>query len=149
MPTPGPSPTGTYVVMLAPETRGPVPIGRLGHLILDGAILAYVGSALGPGGIAARCRHHYRIATRPHWHLDYLRPHCVILGCWVSPGTTRHEHTWARALGATAGAGYPLRGFGASDCGCPAHLVALPSAPTATTLRAILGHGDWWGPHGT
>jgi Uri superfamily endonuclease len=137
---------GTYAVLLSPNHPGPVSIGRLGILSLSTGVFVYVGSALGPGGIAARCRHHHRIATRPHWHLDYLRPHCEIIGCWIAYGTERREHAWARALGSLPDVRWPLLGFGSSDCDCPAHLVALPSAPTAATLRALLGDGTWRDP---
>ena len=58
---------GTYLVRLIPErSGGPVRIGRLGTLTLAGGELLYVGSALGPGGLAARCRHHGRLAAHPH-----------------------------------------------------------------------------------
>ena len=125
---------GTYLVRLIPERSGPVHIGRLGTLTLDGGELLYVGSALGPGGLAARCRHHGRLAARPHWHLDYLRPYC-----WVARGLERREHVWARALGTLPGASWPLLRFGASDCDCPAHLIRLEQAPASETLSALLG----------
>ncbi|WP_338114167.1 DUF123 domain-containing protein [Thiorhodococcus mannitoliphagus] len=112
-------------------------------LTLDSGTLLYVGSALGPGGVAARCRHHQRMATRPHWHLDYLRPHCDIIAFWVAYGDERLEHRWALALGEWPGARWPLARFGASDCRCPAHLIRLPEAPTAQSLAGILGVGRW------
>jgi Uri superfamily endonuclease len=92
---------GTYAVLLSPRHQEPVPIGRLGILMPGTGAFIYVGSALGPGGIAARCRHHRRIATRPHWHLDYLRPHCEIIGYWIAYGTERREHAWNRPLAAS------------------------------------------------
>ncbi|AGA90288.1 hypothetical protein Thimo_1502 [Thioflavicoccus mobilis 8321] len=134
---------GTYVVVLESRRRGIVPIGRLGDLELAAGGYLYVGSALGPGGVAARCRHHERIAARPHWHLDYLRPHCRILGFWIAHGRTRREHAWARALGALPQAHWPLARFGASDCDCPAHLIWLPEPPTSARLTATLGEGRW------
>ncbi|MBK1701875.1 GIY-YIG nuclease family protein [Thiococcus pfennigii] len=134
---------GTYVVVLEPRGRGVVPIGRLGELTLVAGTYLYVGSALGPGGVAARCRHHERLAARPHWHLDYLRPYCRILGCWVAHGRERREHVWARALGALPEAGWPLAGFGASDCDCPAHLIWHPEPPSTTLFEATLGEGAW------
>lgn len=138
----GPTP-GTYAVVLEALEHGRVPIARLGELALSDGVYCYVGSALGPGGLAARCRHHERLAARPHWHLDYLRPHCRIIGFWVAPGPTRCEHAWAQALGAQPSARWPLPGFGASDCRCPAHLIWLPETPTGAALRAVLGEGNW------
>ncbi|WP_246155836.1 GIY-YIG nuclease family protein [Thiohalocapsa marina] len=145
-PTERNSRTGTYAVLLAPRQPKTVQIGRLGALTLAGGVLVYVGSALGPGGIAARCRHHARIAARPHWHLDDLRPHCDLLGFWVAYGTERLEHRWALTLGALPAANWPLLRFGASDCRCPAHLIALPEVPTSETLHQSLGAGCWLQP---
>ncbi|MGQ9660683.1 MAG: GIY-YIG nuclease family protein [Thermochromatium sp.] len=130
---------GTYLVWLIPMHPGPVRIGRLGTLLLAGGDLLYVGSALGPGGWWARCRHHERLAVRPHWHLDYLRPHCRVVGGWMAPGRERREHVWARALGTLPEASWPLMGFGSSDCDCPAHLIRLDRAPETAALSALLG----------
>jgi Uri superfamily endonuclease len=137
---------GTYAVLLSPSHHGPVPIGRLGILMLGTGVFIYVGSALGPGGIASRCRHHHRIATRPHWHLDYLRPHCEIIGYWIAYGTERLEHTWAHALGRLPGVRRPISGFGSSDCDCPTHLFELDTAPQPETLIHILRPGTAWIP---
>lgn len=137
---------GTYAVLLSPNHQGPVPIGRLGILMLGNGCIIYVGSALGPGGVASRCRHHRRIATRPHWHLDSLRPHCEIIGYWIAYGTERREHAWAQALALIPGARRPLPGFGSSDCDCSAHLVELDAAPQPETLIRVLGTGTTWIP---
>jgi Uri superfamily endonuclease len=120
---------GTYAVLLEPLRSGTLGIGRLGELDLSAACLVYVGSALGPGGIAARCAHHLRLSRRPHWHLDWLRPACRVRAIWYALNRERCEHQWAAALALLAGAPPPLPGFGASDCRCPAHLYAFPSAP--------------------
>jgi Uri superfamily endonuclease len=139
---------GTYALFLAPRQQGTIRIGRLGPLTLNGVdeVFLYVGRALGPGGVAARCRHHHRIAPRSHWHLDYLRPYCDLIGVWVSFGQQRLEHHWAQAFGAWPGARWPLPGFGASDCRCPAHLIALPEVPISCHLHQNLGAGEWLEP---
>ena len=146
MSTPILSQPGTYAVLLSPSHQGPVTIGRLGILMPGTGVFIHVGSALGPGGIASRCRHHHRIATRPHWHLDYLRPHCEIIGYWIAYGNERREHAWARALGSLSDVRWPLAGFGASDCDCPAHLVELDAVPQPETLIPVLGPGSVWIP---
>ena len=134
---------GTYLILLEPRVAGPVPIGRLGTLTLDGGVLLYIGSALGPGGVEARCRHHLRIADRPRWHLDYLRPHCDVIGIWAGCGPRRCEHRWARALAALSDASIPLARFGASDCRCAAHLIRLPCLPAVPLFAATLGRGQF------
>ena len=147
-PKPTDSRPGTYVVLLVPQQQGTIQIGRLGPLTLNGVeeVFLYVGSALGPGGVAARCRHHHRIASRPHWHLDALRPYCDLIGVWVTYGQERLEHRWAQALSALPGARWPLPRFGASDCRCPAHLIALPEPPSQDQLQQALGAGEWLEP---
>ncbi|NCA71009.1 MAG: GIY-YIG nuclease family protein [Sphingobacteriia bacterium] len=145
-PCPRDSRPGTYAVLLRPRHQGTVRIGRLGDLRLAGGVFIYVGSALGPGGVMARCRHHARIASRPHWHLDHLRPSCDLLGCWVAHGPERLEHRWALTLAELPAAHCPLPRFGASDCRCPAHLIGLPEAPEPDQLGLILPTGCWLGP---
>ncbi|WP_462322980.1 DUF123 domain-containing protein, partial [Halochromatium sp.] len=58
-------------------------------------------------------------------------------------GHERLEHRWAQALGALPGARWPLPRFGASDCRCPAHLVALPEPPSQEHLQQTFGAGEW------
>ncbi len=137
---------GLYLVCLVPNQQNLVQIGRLGGMRLDGGVLLYVGSAYGRGGLAARCRHHLRIARRPHWHLDALRPYCQVLGCWMASRPREDEHRWARLLGNLPGATYPFPRFGASDCRCPAHLVRLGQMPETSALSALLGAELIWQP---
>lgn len=136
---------GSYAFFLQTQGREKIRIGRLGDLALTPGVCIYVGNALGPGGVAARCRHHARSAARPRWHIDYLRPECQVLGFWVAYGCERREHAWARALAALPEARLPLAGFGASDCRCPAHLVWLPERPGEEILRQSLVVGEWFG----
>ncbi|MEJ2590508.1 MAG: DUF123 domain-containing protein [Candidatus Thiodiazotropha sp.] len=82
----------------------------------------YVGSAFGPGGVAARCNHHRRISERPRWHIDYLRAAASLRGIWFTHDTERREHHWAAILSRDMGLECPVAGFGASDCGCESHL---------------------------
>jgi Uri superfamily endonuclease len=78
--------------------------------------------------------------------LDYLRPHCEIIGCWIAYGTERREHAWARALGSLPDVRWPLPGFGSSDCDCQAHLVELDAGLEPETVIRALGTGTTWIP---
>ena len=129
---------GSYVVLLQSTSAAEIAIGRLGPLALGRGVYLYVGSARGPGGVAARCAHHLRIAVSPRWHLDYLRPYCRIRGFWVAYGDAIREHDWARALADLPGATLPLARFGASDCCCPAHLIRFAREPARRVLSAAL-----------
>jgi Uri superfamily endonuclease len=105
----------------------------------------YVGSALGPGGVRARVRHHQRAAGRPHWHIDYLRPGADLVEVWHAPETRRREHQWASIVSEFRGALVPLRGFGSSDCTCATHLYYFAARPSVRVFRgrlrrAVPGH---------
>jgi Uri superfamily endonuclease len=111
---------GTYVLWLRSRRSGQTVIGRLGPLVLQPGIYLYVGSAQGPGGLRARVDRHARAAKRRHWHVDYLRAHTRLEAVYYSEEAVEHE--WAREIARAPGAEIPLARFGASDCGCPAHM---------------------------
>ena len=129
---------GTYILILEAERRARITAGRLGELMLEPGWYAYVGSAFGPGGVAARCRHHRRIARRPHWHIDYLRAACELREIWFSHGPRRREHDWAGLLQDSRGARQPADGFGATDCGCGSHLFRFSARPSFDGFRRRL-----------
>ena len=91
-------------------------------MVLPRGWYLYVGSAFGPGGVAARCNHHRRISERPRWHIDYLRAAAPLRGIWFTHDAERREHQWAGILSREMGLESPSAGFGASDCGCESHL---------------------------
>lgn len=119
---------GAYALWLTVAEPLTLRVGRLGELHLHPGCCVYVGSALGPGGLRARLAHHARIATRPHWHIDYLRRHALLTEVWYSPDPVRREHQWATLFQDLGGAA-PLPGFGASDCRCLTHLFHFPDPP--------------------
>ncbi|HFQ91561.1 MAG TPA: GIY-YIG nuclease family protein [Chromatiales bacterium] len=129
---------GTYVLLLSSCERRPLRIGRRGVMELAPGCYFYVGSAFGPGGIAARLGHHRRVTRRPHWHIDYLRQALPLSDCWFSFDERRMEHCWAAVAGGLRGASIPLARFGASDCQCPAHLFHFPEPPAFQSFRRHL-----------
>ena len=129
---------GTYVLLFSIVADIRVTVGRLGDQTFARGDYAYVGSALGPGGLAARLGHHLGSAGRTHWHLDYLCPFFRPLEIWCTASSHHFEHVWAKALMAIRGANTPVPGFGASDCRCPAHLVAFGRRPRVQTFRRRL-----------
>ncbi|MEJ2395726.1 MAG: GIY-YIG nuclease family protein [Candidatus Thiodiazotropha sp.] len=104
-------------------------IGRLGRERFLRGWYLYVGSAFGPGGVAARCRHHRQVSTRPRWHVDYLRAVAPLRAIWFSHAEAPLEHLWAARLGGELGLQQPMPGFGASDCECASHLFFVPTRP--------------------
>jgi Uri superfamily endonuclease len=118
---------GTYALILQLPVQSRIAVGRLGAFLFPAGFYIYVGSAFGPGGLRARIAHHMKRATRPHWHIDYLRRVCEVEEIWYVEGK-RLECAWADRLSSAAGLSIPAPGFGCSDCRCRAHLVRLAEA---------------------
>lgn len=133
-----PAREGTYMLIVSLPCPVHMSVGRLGTFDLPAGHYAYAGSALGPGGLAARVARHLNPGRRQHWHIDRLlcagRPHAV----WYVELPVRLECAWARAVAALPGAFLPVPRFGASDCRCSAHLIGLPSPLNEAVLRAVL-----------
>lgn len=126
---------GTYALILLSASDRLIQIGKLGRFGVPPGFWVYVGSACGPGGLKARIAHHKRIAQRPHWHMDYLRPALHLKEVWYTFDAEQHEHRWAKTLGGLKGACIPIVGFGASDCNCKAHLFLFSAKPSLRLFR--------------
>ncbi|ORJ58541.1 hypothetical protein B5V00_11875 [Geothermobacter hydrogeniphilus] len=132
-----PATPGTYLLQLfCPQPRT-LAIGHLGELELVPGCYLYLGSAHGPGGLAARLSHRLHPVRRPHWHLDYLRQGAEIHQVWYSTDNHADECLWAAALARIRGC-IPIFGFGASDCRCPSHLFRRTAPPTLSSFRRRL-----------
>ncbi len=134
-----PSKPGSYALLLILKEPVCLAVGRLGEFVFPAGDYLYLGSAHGPGGLRARLCHHARVAACPHWHLDWLRPHAVLAGCWYSTDGSSLECTWSQSLLHLPGATIPARGFGAADCrcGCAAHLVAFLDGMDWSLVRGV------------
>jgi Uri superfamily endonuclease len=133
-----PKEPGTYILILEAPARRRIPVGALGMLVLEPGFYAYVGSALGSGGLRGRLAHHRGRARSPHWHIDYVRRHTALREIWFSAGALRREHGWAAALARSDGSIIPQAGFGASDCGCRSHLFRFSQRPRLSAFRRQL-----------
>ena len=122
---------GAYIVWLEPCAQAEVVIGKLGKMRLQPGYYAYVGSAMGPGGVRARLGHHLRIAARPRWHIDYLRAACHVRRLWYTITDERVEHRWVIALSSMPGATVAMPRFGATDHPGATHLYRFDSIPSA------------------
>lgn len=132
---------GTYIVIFSCPSANEgkeCQIGRLGKVKLQQGYYSYVGSAFGPGGLKARLAHHLRQAKKPHWHLDYLKPHLQIEAIWFTRDPVRREHFWATEISREPGSVVPLSGFGSSDCDCTTHLFYSPVNPEFDRFRQRL-----------
>lgn len=130
---------GTYVLILNLPRPVTLHIGKLGRFQFPAGRYAYVGSACGPGGLAARLRRHLRTSKTLHWHVDYLRAHARPIQVWYAVGSRERECVWAQALAGLPGASIPAPRFGASDCCCPAHLVHFAAPPDRAAFARAVG----------
>jgi Uri superfamily endonuclease len=139
MPNPTARP-GTYALVLAAVKRQVISVGKLGIFEVRPGFYVYVGSALGPGGLAARIGRHARQEKTRRWHVDYLRAVTELVEVWFRPGSRRQECSWTGKVARMPGAGTPMPGFGATDCGCRSHLFWFEERPMPTMDRIEV----WW-----
>jgi len=119
-----PASGGSYLLVLPVRRPLVLSVGKLGRLRIRDGTYVYAGSAQGPGGLRARVGRHLS-GGRRRWHVDYLRAVAAPMGALTLAAAGRWECTWAGELASRSGC-EPVAGFGASDCGCPAHLFRLP-----------------------
>lgn len=133
-----PHETGTYALILKAEETFRLKVGKLGSMQVEPGFYIYVGSAFGPGGLAARVKHHVRRPRKNHWHIDYLRRKIELVEIWYSCEPRHLEHAWAAALSELDNVTVPLPGFGASDCACKSHLFYSEMNPSVLAFEQAL-----------
>ena len=133
-----PTSNGSYALVLRLPEAQRLTVGRLGTFVFDAGLYVYVGSAFGPGGLRARIAHHMRRATRPHWHIDYLRRVCTVEDVWYVEGK-RLECVWAERLDRSDDV-VALTGFGCSDCRCRSHLFRIDELGIEDERSSIVGN---------
>ena len=125
-----PSLPGTYALMLRCSEHSEIPVGKLGVLAAQPGFYVYVGSALGPGGLASRVGRHCRREKSLRWHVDYLRAMAQIEEVWYATGKNHRECRWASVLQSLPGASVPLGDSGRRTAGvrriCSSLLCRLP-----------------------
>lgn len=132
-----PSSCGTYILIVDLPVPITIEIGKLGSISFSQGTHAYVGSALGPGGLAARLRR-YRVGPRRlHWHIDYLLERAVVAGWVYRADDKRRECSWARWAASMAQGWVPC--FGSSDCRCQSDLLFIGSAERAEEFMGSAG----------
>jgi len=118
-----------------------IDVGALGRVRFLPGRYVYTGSAR--RGVRARVLRHCRPDKPMRWHLDYLLPRGRLVGIEAFPAAEGPECTLNREALALPEADVPARGFGASDCRCPAHLVRVPSwMPVPQRTQVCLPSGD-------
>lgn len=118
-----PNEPGVYQLVLSLAKGVTLRIGALGMFHFPAGSYVYTGSAL--GGLRARIARHLRREKRLRWHIDYLLQHAVVQDVRLFPTGERKECAMNLRTLALPYARVIARGFGSSDCRCPAHLVYL------------------------
>lgn len=127
--------SGVYALILHVGTDCRIQVGKLGTYNFRSGFYIYVGSALGPGGLKARIKHHAGKSMRPHWHMDYLRRMATVNEVWYAKTKDRLEHHWATVAAKMPGSELPVKGFGSSDCRCMSHLFYVPKRPSVRNFK--------------
>ncbi|NLE46731.1 MAG: GIY-YIG nuclease family protein [Chloroflexi bacterium] len=140
-----PSSPGSYVLVLELRQPEQLTVGRLGSFLFRAGWYLYAGSALGPGGLAARLHRHLKSSKTLHWHIDSLREKARLAEIWYSVDSQRRECDWAQALARLPGAETPVPGFGSTDCVCRYHLILLNHRPDLLTcpLNSSVPMSSW------
>jgi Uri superfamily endonuclease len=110
-----PEAKGTYVLIASVVQMKRLEIGRLGAYDIVPGFYAYVGSALGSGGLRARLGHHLESTASPHWHIDYLLGVAEPVEVWYTTAHQKLEHQWAELLQEAPHFRVPIPRFGSSD----------------------------------
>ncbi|EKQ55604.1 MAG: hypothetical protein B655_0102 [Methanobacterium sp. Maddingley MBC34] len=120
---------GTYCLFIDLNKNQSLEIGKKGEIQFKRGCYVYVGSAL--NSLEGRIRRHLRQNKKMHWHVDYLldSPNTRVIDVFYSDDGLKHECELAAQI-AIKGEG--IRGFGCSDCNCPAHLFYFSDESQAT-----------------
>jgi Uri superfamily endonuclease len=113
---------GIYVLIIAIDKNISVDAGVLGNLNFEKGLYAYVGSA--QNNLEERVKRHLRTEKKKFWHIDYLldnSPVKIVQVFFKRAGKPK-ECKIAKEL---AKKGFPIRGFGSSDCNCESHLFRI------------------------
>lgn len=125
-----------YVVATWVPRRTDIRVGSLGPVTFARGWYAYVGSAR--RGRDARVARHLRAEKPVRWHADYLLSRFPGRAAWLVDGALTECELAGALARLPGGARRPPR-FGAGDCRCAGHLIALSARPTRHMLFEALG----------
>jgi len=133
---------GVYILLIG-VSECSLKIGALGLISFKQGFYAYVGSALGSGGLERVKRHINTYRTKSaklHWHIDYLLISPFVSSLWVFCLKTNDR---IECLIAGSLKGREIDRFGASDCDCRSHLFYFEMDPGDQIIRILTDHqGD-------
>ncbi len=120
--------SGVYCLVLWLPRACSITLSRKGSCRLERGWYVYTGSA--KRNLLPRLMRHLRRRKTLHWHIDHLRAVASLRQIWIRPWTAGEECRTNTMVRRMPEAACPVKGFGASDCRCVAHLISFPSEPT-------------------
>ncbi len=120
---------GVYSLLIHVKKSLRIDIGKIGTQHFKKGLYVYVGSATGrgPSSIEGRIERHNKKNKKMFWHIDYLfnRNEVRIICAIFSIADTSLECKIVKLAEKYLEIEFPARGFGSSDCRCPAHLLRI------------------------
>lgn len=115
---------GIYILTISVKKKIRLKIGNSGIKIFDSGLYVYVGSA--QQSLEKRIMRHMRRNKRKFWHIDYLlsSKDAEIISAFYKEAERAWECETASKL---CKIGFPVSGFGSSDCRCKSHLLKIKS----------------------
>ena len=124
---------GVYCLVLWLPRACSITLSRKGSCRLERGWYVYTGSA--KRNLLPRLMRHLRRRKTLHWHIDHLRAVASLRQIWIRPWTAGEECRTNTMVRRMPEAACPVKGFGASDCRCVAHLISFLSEPTPPDHR--------------
>ncbi|MDI6691111.1 MAG: GIY-YIG nuclease family protein [Candidatus Bathyarchaeota archaeon] len=110
-----------YVLIIEVNKNINVNVGALGNLNFEKGIYAYVGSA--KKGLNKRIERHLKKGKPTFWHIDYLLNDGSVKVLKVF--TVQEFFSECEVAKIISERGFPMQGFGSSDCKCLSHLFKI------------------------
>jgi len=114
---------GVYVLVIRVKSSAEVIVGSLGRINLRRGYYAYVGSAMGPGGLFSRIKRHLSSVKRVKWHIDYVLKKGLVVCVVYAECFIKKECELASLIAEE----YSIvaRKLGSTDCRCKSHFFFL------------------------
>ena len=100
---------------------------------------AYAGNANGPGGIQGRCKRHFKLKKKKHWHIDWLTTQSQEIKALSF--LNQNECKIIEEILKIHGTSIAYKGFGNTDCqSCKSHLIKLPKLFSEDMIKIPYSH---------
>lgn len=126
---------GTYVLFLTLPEDLTVDTGSLGEVFYEAGEYCYTGSAM--NGLEQRLSRHMSPEKKIRWHIDRLTVKAVYMVAYVSEGKGCVPECSMADTAMKIGLIPYVKGFGSSDCGCPAHLFRVLPGKREVLVSAL------------